>query len=160
MEASLSPIDVWVSSLDESQVVARLSEIDRTVDELEAERGLLRQALDLKRKWATRGEQADATAPDEPDTTRPMVAVPEAHLGLDGPAPAGKAAAALRILGSQPGREWSARDVATEMVRLGWMADTQKDLESLASTLSRLAKDRKVHRPRRGAYRLTPSERA
>jgi hypothetical protein len=157
MESS-DPIDDWIRALDEGQVKSRLDDIDRAVEGLEAERSLLRQALDLKHRWAARGDRPLPAEVDDIDTSRPMLPVPEAHLGLEGPVPTGKSEAALRVLGSSPDREWAAKEVAAELVRLGWMEDTARDHDSLASTLSRLAKDRKIHRPRRGLYRLAPGE--
>jgi hypothetical protein len=153
-----NPIDEWIRTLDETQVKSRLDDIDRAVESLEAERSLLNQALDLKHRWAVRGDKRLAADDEDIDTSRPMLPVPEAHLGLDGPAPTGKSDAALRVLASRPDRDWAAKDVAAEVVRLGWMEDTARDHDSLASTLSRLAKDRRIHRPRRGVYRLAPPE--
>ena len=88
----------------------------------------------------------------------PMVAVPEAHLGLDGPEPESKAEAALRVLGSESDRSWSAQQVADVMVQRGWIEEAEGELASLASTLSRLHAERKIHRPSRGQYQLgTPN---
>ena len=97
---------------------------------------------------------ARAFAPlGQADEVPEMIAVPEAHLGLDGPAPQSKAAAALRVLGSESNRSWSAQEVAGVMVGRGWMDDG--DLASLASTLSRLHAERKIYRPSRGKYQLS-----
>jgi hypothetical protein len=85
-----------------------------------------------------------------------MVPVPEAHLGLDGPPPQSKAEAALRVLGSGADRSWSAPEVAAVMAELAWIGDVGDELASLASTLSRLHAERKIHRPSRGQYQLSP----
>lgn len=84
----------------------------------------------------------------------PMVAVPEAHLGLDGPEPQSKAEAVLRVLGSESDRSWSAQQAAAVMVQRGWIEEGEGELASLASTLSRLHAERKIHRPSRGQYQL------
>jgi hypothetical protein len=86
-----------------------------------------------------------------------MVPVPEAHLGLDGPTPQSKAEATLRVLGSESNRPWSAPEVAAVMVDRGWAEDPESELASLASTLSRLHAERKIHRPARGKYQLNPT---
>jgi hypothetical protein len=95
--------------------------------------------------------------PDRASQEEPVLkAVPEAHLGLDGPPPQSKAEAAVRVLASDPSRSWSIPDVGREMVGQGWMTDSESDLASLASTLSRLVSDGKIFRPQRGFYRLGP----
>jgi hypothetical protein len=157
MSSLHNPLDSWINALDDHQVEARLVEINAAIDELEAERSLLTQALTLQRQWRARAEIDPSEETDEPKLTSPMVPVPEAHRGLGGPAPTGKVEAALRVLGAHGDRDWTARAIGDKLVSLGWMEDTEKDYDSLASTMSRLAKERKIHRPRRGVYRLRPS---
>jgi hypothetical protein len=83
-------------------------------------------------------------------------AVPAAHFGLDGPQPMSKAEAVLRILGSDPAREWRAEDVGKVMIERSWMTESEKDFASLGAILSRLNSEGKIHRPDRGLYRLSP----
>jgi len=85
-----------------------------------------------------------------------MQIVPEAHLGLGGPPPQSKAEGAIRVLASDPARQWTTRDVGQVMVAQGWMDDSGGDLASLASTLSRLVAEKKIFRPQRGQYQLAP----
>lgn len=85
-----------------------------------------------------------------------VLTVPGAHLGLGGRAPRSKAEAAVRVLGSDPQRNWTTPEAGRKMVELGWMNDTENDFASLASTLSRLVAEGKIFRPERGAYRFLP----
>jgi hypothetical protein len=85
-----------------------------------------------------------------------MQVIPEAHFGLDGPSPQSKAEAAVRALASEPDRQWTTPEVGQVMIARGWMDDSDSDIASLASTLSRLVAERKIFRPRRGQYQLAP----
>ena len=85
-----------------------------------------------------------------------LQAVPEAHLGLDGPPPQSKAEAAIRVLGSDPSRRWTTPHVGEVMVDQGWMANSDSDFASLAATLSRLVSEGKIFRPQRGQYQFAP----
>lgn len=86
------------------------------------------------------------------------VAVPKAHINLDGPEPQSKADAAIRILASNPDSQWGVQDVGKVMIERGWMTDSDSDLASLGSTLSRLHTEGKISRPDRGRYQLAPPE--
>lgn len=83
-----------------------------------------------------------------------MQVVPEAHFGLGDPAPRSKTEAAVRVLASDPSRRWSTPEVGQAMIAAGWMEDSDSDLASLASALSRLVAERKIFRPQRGQYQL------
>jgi hypothetical protein len=146
-----------MASLDEKAVRDRLREIELDMSDLAEERRRLIEALDLKQLWLY-GSRDGGDDPDAPDLSLPMKAIPEAHMGLGGPAPRTRVEAALRVMGLEPDREWTAPDLAVELVRLGWMGTAEGELESLGAQLGRLAKDRRIHRPRRGAYRLTPPD--
>jgi hypothetical protein len=104
---------------------------------------------------------APAEWPTEEFNVAPMVAVPEAHLGLGGRPPKTKAEGVLRVLGSDPTKDWSAAQVGRVMVAQGWLSEAADETASLTATLSRLQGENKIFRPERGRYQLlAPSESA
>jgi len=142
----IQPVGVHNALAEEGHLVAGREAVFHTLTAA-ARAGLLHQV----------GERAFAPL-DQPIEAREMVPTPEAHLGLGGPTPQSKAEATLRILGSESNRPWSAPEVAAVMVDMGWAEDPERELASLASTLSRLHAERKIHRPARGKYQLSPAE--
>lgn len=141
----IQPVGVHNALNEEGHIVAGREAVFHTLVAA-ARAGLLDQV----------GDRAFAPL-DPPTEAREMVPVPEAHLGLDGPAPSSKAEAVLRVLGSESNRPWSTPEVAAVMVGRGWAEDPESELASLAATLSRLHAERKIHRPARGKYQLSPA---
>jgi hypothetical protein len=90
------------------------------------------------------------------DENTEMTVVPEAHLGLGGVPPQSKAEAAVRVLASAPEIQWSTPQIGRVMVAQGWMDESDGEMASLASTLSRLVAEKKIFRPQRGQYQLAP----
>lgn len=91
--------------------------------------------------------------------TPAIQAVPEAHFGLEGPMPQTKAEAVVRVLASQPNEPWTTPEVAQAMIAQGWMSESENDMASVASSLSRLHAQHKIFRPVRGHYQLAPPNR-
>jgi hypothetical protein len=85
-----------------------------------------------------------------------MQAVPEAHLGLEAPSPESRTEAVLRILGTAVFQPWTTQMIAEVMAEQGWMPNDESTRASIASTLSRLVADGRIHRLTRGQYQLAP----
>lgn len=144
-----NPIDSWVKSLDADAIGNRLEQIETEMDALKEERKWLLEALEFKNRW-THSERSQ-------ESSRIVRAVPEAHFPLDGGPPVrGKTDAVLRVLGSEPDREWMSIEIGEQLIMRGWMEDSESDYASLLSTLSRLYSEGRIHRPHRGHYRLSP----
>lgn len=144
-------IKPWVESLDSSAIGEHLERIDAEIAALQSERGWLLEGLEFKHRW-------DEAQSGGPNAAPPPRAVPEAHFPLDGGPPIRtKTEGLLRVMGSDPHREWTTPDIAEIMIKKGWMDDSEGDHASLTSTLSRLVGESRIHRPQRGRYRLAPT---
>jgi hypothetical protein len=151
----IAPIESWIESLEPPAVLARIQQIGHQIEQLTEERHRWEAALDFKKKW----DESHLDRDQGSKAKRSGQAVPQAHLPLDGGPPIqGKTDGALRVLGSDPNREWNAFEIGEELVRRGLMEDNEGEYASLASTLSRLYSEGKIHRPYRGHYRLSPPD--
>jgi hypothetical protein len=140
----------WVDSLDVAAVEERLRQIEFEIETLGSERDWLMEGLTFKQRWS----KAHSAETPSPPARR---AVPEAHFPLDGGPPIqNKTEGLLRVLGSDPDREWTAAEISSEMIPRGWMDDSSGDMATLMATLSRLVAEGRIHRPQRGRYRLSP----
>jgi hypothetical protein len=149
----IGDIGSWIEAVDQAGLVARIEEIEGQIAALMDEGRRLHAALDFKEKW----DKANLESSQHSAVPPRMQAVPEAHVPLDSDVPVqGKTDAALRVLGSDPHREWPIADIAHELITRGWMENSESDHASLASTLSRLNADGKIYRPQRGRYQLAP----
>jgi hypothetical protein len=147
----LGPIESWIEGFDLEGALARIGEIKSQIDALGEEQGRLEAAIAFKERWDHAHPDLDRPPP------RRMRAAPDAHIPLDSPIPIrGKTDGALRVLGSDPDREWNAYEIGQELIERGLMEDSESEYASLASTLSRLYSEGKIHRPYRGHYRLSP----
>lgn len=154
----LDPIHEWMASLDEDAVHARMEAVMRNIEDLRREYTYLSEALALTRRWRDQQLELDAEGEIQ-QLPRQMLPVPEAHMQMAADIkPTGKADGILRILGDNPEHEWTTREVFEVLVALGWSPETEADFDSVAATLSRLVKDSRIHRPRRGVYRLLADE--
>jgi hypothetical protein len=158
------PIASWIVALDETGAEMLLHDLDAQIQALHEKRKWIVDALALKKRW-TQAQSPQATAPSNEPSSVPsqprMIPVPDAHIPLDFESPPrGKTAAVLRILGSEPDREWSTQAIRDMMVERDWMTTEDKDYASLMSTLSRMSTDsgsgQMIYRPSRGHYRLSP----
>jgi hypothetical protein len=148
----IGPIETWIEEFDPQAALARVREIEGQIAALGEEQGRLEAAIRFKENW-------EDAHPDIAQSRRRMRAVPEAHIPLDSDIPVrGKTDAALRVLGSDPDREWNGIEIGDQLIKRGWMEDSEGEYASLLSTLSRLYSEGRVHRPYRGHYRLSPPD--
>jgi hypothetical protein len=147
-DATISELDRWLGSLDETRVAKELAEKEARAEELEAriraevadlhvlqdEIVKARTALDFKR----------SLAPD-PDPQQDAA-----------PSPARGREAIRALMADMPEvTDWTTPKILAELVKRGW-ADPD-DTKSVSLSLSRMYRAKELERPRKGHYRLPRS---
>jgi hypothetical protein len=128
-------LDQWLDSFPIDKVQAQLAELERTKGTIEAAIESLNRRLAI---WA---------------------AMREHQAGFDNSARRpSKRDAVVTLLERDPYREFAASEIRDKLIEDGLLEDSKKARHALEMTLSNMVKRGEAVRPRKGFYKLSPSQ--
>jgi hypothetical protein len=68
----------------------------------------------------------------------------------------GTSEAIERVMASQPEREWTISEIVAQLAENGWSPDSKDAANAVAASLSGLFQAKRVSRPNRGVYQISP----
>lgn len=148
-------LDRWLSLLDEGRLAADVRRKEQEADELEArlraEAAELHRLRDEIRKAHLALEFRRELMPTPVDGNG--APRPAAQEESESPAPPRGREAIRRLLAERPDvLQWTIPTVLTELVSRGWAQPD--DEHAVGVSLSRMARAKELHRPRKGVYEL------
>jgi hypothetical protein len=151
LDMETEDVQMALRLLDEKQIAANLNEVESRILRLERQAEGWRLMLKARRMLEDEEITESDTAPENVVALR--VATPQRP---------GITEAILRVMETDPDREWRSSEIYESLSRNGWVPESANPRKTMGATLSRMAhKTRQIEKPRldEAIYKIAKSKR-